>query len=87
MQRFVDGCWNEEDFLIVPPGQRIAEDVTIRGLSKPNEFPFRLKNGFPYFLCRGGSDDLQPGNRRTCTLVVPPLPRPFGPADTVRSVG
>ena len=34
MQRFVDGDWSEEEFLIVRPGQRIAEDVTNRGIIK-----------------------------------------------------
>jgi hypothetical protein len=34
MQRFVDGLWGEEEFLIVSPGQRIAEDVTNRGIVK-----------------------------------------------------
>jgi len=34
MQRFVDGLWNAEEFLIVEPGQRIAEDVTNRGIIK-----------------------------------------------------
>ncbi len=34
MQRFVDGLWSEEEFLIVEPGQRIAEDVTSRGIIK-----------------------------------------------------
>jgi hypothetical protein len=34
MQRFVDGVWGEEEFLIVRPGQRIAEDVTNRGIIK-----------------------------------------------------
>jgi len=34
MQRFVDGLWREDEFLIIPPGQRIAEDVTSRGIIK-----------------------------------------------------
>jgi len=30
-QRLVDGAWNEDDFLVVKPGQKVAVDV-----SKPN---------------------------------------------------
>jgi hypothetical protein len=28
MQKLIDGKWNEEEFLIVKPGQRIGEDLT-----------------------------------------------------------
>jgi hypothetical protein len=34
MQRFLDGVWSDEEFLIVRPGQQIAEDVTSRGIVK-----------------------------------------------------
>jgi len=34
MQRFMDGPWCEEEFLIVEPGRRIAEDVTSKGIIK-----------------------------------------------------
>jgi hypothetical protein len=34
MQRFVDGVWNENEFLIIQPGEKIAEDVTNEGIIK-----------------------------------------------------
>jgi hypothetical protein len=34
MQRFVDGDWGADDFLVVEPGQRIAEDLTSAGIIK-----------------------------------------------------
>jgi len=32
MQKFVDGDWNENEFLIVKPGQKIIEDLTKDGI-------------------------------------------------------
>ena len=34
MQRFVDGVWNENEFLIIRPGEKIIEDVTSKGIIK-----------------------------------------------------
>jgi hypothetical protein len=34
MQRFVDGLWDEQEFLMVEPGRRIAEDVINEGIIK-----------------------------------------------------
>lgn len=34
MQRMVDGQWNQDEFLIVKPGQKIGEDLTSEGIIK-----------------------------------------------------
>jgi hypothetical protein len=34
MQKLVDGIWNEKEFLVVNPGQKIVEDLTNAGLIK-----------------------------------------------------
>jgi hypothetical protein len=37
MQRLVDGQWDERDFLIVRPGEKIAEDLTNEGIIRAGE--------------------------------------------------
>jgi hypothetical protein len=37
MQRLVDGQWDEREFLIVRPGERIAEDLTSEGIIRAGE--------------------------------------------------
>jgi hypothetical protein len=37
MQRLVDGQWDEKEFLIVRPGERIAEDLTSEGIIRAGE--------------------------------------------------
>ena len=34
MQKLVDGCWDETEFLVVKPGQTIKEDLTNAGIMK-----------------------------------------------------
>jgi hypothetical protein len=34
MQKFVDGNWNESEFLVVKPGRKIKENVTDKGIIK-----------------------------------------------------
>lgn len=34
IQRMMDGIWDEKDFLVLPPGKTIAEDLTSPGLIK-----------------------------------------------------
>jgi hypothetical protein len=34
MQKFVNGDWNENEFLIVKPGQIIKENLTDKGIIK-----------------------------------------------------
>ena len=37
MQGFVDGQWNDEDFLLVKPGQKIIDDLTDPGLIRAED--------------------------------------------------
>ena len=34
MQKLVDGLWDEKDFLVVKPGQKISENLTDEGIIK-----------------------------------------------------
>ncbi|MHC4533271.1 MAG: DUF1638 domain-containing protein, partial [Planctomycetota bacterium] len=34
MQKLIDGDWNESEFLVVKPGQKIGEDLTNDGIMK-----------------------------------------------------
>ena len=34
VQRLVDGQWDEKEFLVLTPGQKIAEDLTNSGIIK-----------------------------------------------------
>ena len=38
MQRLVDGPWDEESFLVLQPGQRVAQDVNNPGIIKAEPF-------------------------------------------------